>query len=589
MTENGLLRYEKANSIVKGGMFGEVALINAKNRNAHCVAMADTELGLLGIKEYDLILKKLQDQEHKFKRTFFERVVLKDQNLWDQAKSLMSYFEKKKYTRGQHLYKKGEVNQKVYIITEGQVVFWDQSFIRGKMDKDVDEHLMTGHRRRFDLLLLKEGEIFGEEHLFDDSASHKAEYSASPEGELVTYECPKKNLRVACDKLPAIKHFFRQNIKAKMLLLENLRLMYLRKVRLIENEGRGLEEKKAKSASVVSKTSELAKVADDFLSIFRAEPIRQANPKPAQKKKSAELFVSSITRTKVDPSHLVADSAKKNAGDLEANHSHFKSPVGKKSFREPPTATECYHYLFDNRGINPLTETDKIYHRLKVVKSNSKLIPLDTTMSPLEARNSSFPSTTKRLADLASLQAIHHKNQSLNMTSLLSSPVNSTTINHDDKEYRSFSYRPAVDESTLIASPLLKKSTVSGFQSYMPLLSGNKKQSGNVNFATLDFNFNSLQFSDVLLKETSPPTPSNSQPVILSSLRKSSMMKDCYLFRKKPSREVLMDRCNKKLSPVSKQQRIHISTHSKHPIDISGEKVLLLSPNFLSAGNRYKS
>jgi CRP-like cAMP-binding protein len=115
--QNGLLKYEKANSITKGGMFGEVALINGKNRNAHCVAMADTELGLLGIKEYDLILKKLQDQEHKFKRTFFERVVLKDQNLWDQAKSLMSYFEKKKYMRGQHLYRKGEVNQKVYIIT----------------------------------------------------------------------------------------------------------------------------------------------------------------------------------------------------------------------------------------------------------------------------------------------------------------------------------------------------------------------------------------------------------------------------------------------------------------------------------------
>ena len=50
---------------------------------------------------------------------------MKDQNLWDQAKLIMSYFIKRKYSRGQSLFKKGEINQKVWILIEGQVIFWD--------------------------------------------------------------------------------------------------------------------------------------------------------------------------------------------------------------------------------------------------------------------------------------------------------------------------------------------------------------------------------------------------------------------------------------------------------------------------------
>ena len=113
------MKFEKANSIPKGGMFGEMALINRKGRNAHCIAMSTTELGLLDYKDYTNIFKKLQDHEQKFKKQFFERVVLKDQNLWDQAKLIMSYFIKRKYSRGQSLFKKGEINQKIWILIEG--------------------------------------------------------------------------------------------------------------------------------------------------------------------------------------------------------------------------------------------------------------------------------------------------------------------------------------------------------------------------------------------------------------------------------------------------------------------------------------
>lgn len=228
--QNGLLKYEKANSIVKGGMFGEVALINAKNRNAHCVAMADTELGLLGIKEYDLILKKLQDQEHKFKRNFFERVVLKDQNLWDQAKSLMSYFEKKKYSRGQHLYRKGEVNQKVYIITEGQVVFWDNLMIYQKQEKELKWINKQPRRKRVEILLLKEGESIGEEEIFDQSANQPQVFNATFDSETIVYECKASVLRNAAQGSTALRNFLKSQSELKLQIKEELKRVINKKI-----------------------------------------------------------------------------------------------------------------------------------------------------------------------------------------------------------------------------------------------------------------------------------------------------------------------------------------------------------------------
>ena len=297
MTENGLLRYEKANSIVKGGMFGEVALINAKNRNAHCVAMADTELGLLGIKEYDLILKKLQDQEHKFKRTFFERVVLKDQNLWDQAKSLMSYFEKKKYTRGQHLYKKGEVNQKVYIITEGQVVFWDNVIIHNKKEKELKWINKQPRKKRVEILLLKEGESIGEEEIFDQSANQPQVFNATFDSETIVYECKASVLKNAAQGSTALRNFLKSQSDLKLQIKEELKRVVKKKIKDLATH--------AEPDLLLMKSQDAKTLGSDLHIVQKTLDQRTSDPQSSaqisqilKNRHHREKFLEMVTRTK---------------------------------------------------------------------------------------------------------------------------------------------------------------------------------------------------------------------------------------------------------------------------------------------------
>ena len=194
-----MLKFKKVNSKSRGEMFGEVALIDRKGRNAHCIAMKPTECGVLNYPDYSQVFKKMQELEQKVKKNFFERVVLKDQNLWDQAKLLMSFFDKSKYIRGQTLFKKGDHCQKIWIIIEGQVVLWDLFPVSRSLAPGGEAIRKEKLKKRLDLLILRDGDSLGDELLLEPIVSGtiqtRTRYYATVEAESIIYECNLRLLR----------------------------------------------------------------------------------------------------------------------------------------------------------------------------------------------------------------------------------------------------------------------------------------------------------------------------------------------------------------------------------------------------------
>lgn len=377
--QNGILKFEKTNSLHNGGMFGETALIERKGRNAQCIAMKATDLGLLDYDNYSKIFLKMQEEEQKFKKNFFERVVLKDQNLWDQAKLIMSYFEKKFYPRGYQLFKRGDPCQKIWIIIEGQVVFWDNAIFQQKQDKSIDSHIRNFSKRRMDLVLLKDGEIIGEEGLYEEYGRDNFEYCASVDAEGYFYECSKKALRNACEQLPIMRRFFKLQIEGKRKILSEMQRGFTEKIKDKKME---LESSKSPGKKKVEITANKRLVLAAAQKTLTDDDKKQSKPqlkleigntgsevfKTWGAKGTGEKFFKDVTRTKIND-HLVVFNKTQNftflekpkrrhvVGRFDAALSVFVPPVKK-------APADTLKFLSNNDTMKSLSNMDKIYCRI---------------------------------------------------------------------------------------------------------------------------------------------------------------------------------------------------------------------------------
>ena len=48
------------------------------------------------------------------------------------------------------------------------MIFWDYGIFKEKKDKTIDEHIRNINKQRIDLFILKDGEMVGEENLFEE-------------------------------------------------------------------------------------------------------------------------------------------------------------------------------------------------------------------------------------------------------------------------------------------------------------------------------------------------------------------------------------------------------------------------------------
>lgn len=219
-------------------MFGEVALINRIGRNAHCIATMATEICVLSFEDYNTIFKTMMNEEQKYKRSFFERVVLKEPSLWDYSKQITSYFEKNKYPRGAYFLKAGKQSSMVRIIVSGQVRFFYSSMIKIRQDREIDHHLRNSSQKIFDICIVGPGEMVGDEWVFDEPNPLKciSQYNAVVDTECVVYECPKKNYYQAADTHPSIYDYFRSLWRAKKALLEKNKDIYENRLMAMKGE-----------------------------------------------------------------------------------------------------------------------------------------------------------------------------------------------------------------------------------------------------------------------------------------------------------------------------------------------------------------
>lgn len=372
-------------------MFGEVALIDRKGRNAHCIAMKPTECGVLNYPDYSQVFKKMQELEQKVKKNFFERVVLKDQNLWDQAKLLMSFFDKSKYIRGQTLFKKGDFCQKVWIIIEGQVVLWDNVYRPDKVHHEIDDHLRNVSRVRIDLLILRDGEMVCHEGLFDDPKKDRCKYNASFDCETIVYEASKDGLKKASDAHQIIKQFLQGKVKQMKFLLEGMVREAQEDKKRIVLKGKALESSKravgpvnvvVKKADVLTGI-QMVKLQEEFAKIGLTgakSPRSKINAAKTSTKLKAEEdldILEKVTRTKLDDNEVVSNKLeqyKMLVGDdmfkPQKQDDKDSSIYGQPKRREPnPTIDYLEQMASKSSSKLPIR---KLMHRIKGVATGSQ-------------------------------------------------------------------------------------------------------------------------------------------------------------------------------------------------------------------------
>ena len=329
-------------------MFGENALINRVPRNAHCVAMEFTDLGILDIESYNQIFKKLQEEEQRFKKGFFERTVFKEQHLWDQAKLIMSYFDKRVYPRGYNLFKRGTPCKKVWIVVEGQVVFWENVAIKKNIDYDHISQLVKSQPvKRVDCIIQADGDFIGEEVALDTIESSPKnhsniqtrpklyEYFATTNTQIICYECTKESFAHFFKINNDLREFFTKQIESKIMLISHMRdkldqrkskinltqavesIQIRKAVKEAESKNREFSINQTRIADRLDDVNESRQIPRKYLkaldNISNIRSLENLTREAPIKENTSENFFKLVTRTKLKDGDIDGGNRKLNS------------------------------------------------------------------------------------------------------------------------------------------------------------------------------------------------------------------------------------------------------------------------------------
>ena len=310
--------------------------------------MEFTDLGILDIESYNQIFKKLQEEEQRFKKGFFERTVFKEQHLWDQAKLIMSYFDKRVYPRGYNLFKRGTACKKVWIVVEGQVVFWENVAIKKTIDYDHISQLVKSQPvKRVDCIIQADGDFIGEEVALDTIESSPKnylniqtrpklyEYFATTNTQIICYECTKESFAHLFKINNDMREFFTKRIESKIMLISHMRdkldqrkskinltqavesIQIRKAVKEAESKNREFSINQTRIAGRLDDVNEsrqiprkYLKALDNISNIWSLEnPTREAKIK----ENTNENFFKLVTRTKIKDGDIDGGNRKLNS------------------------------------------------------------------------------------------------------------------------------------------------------------------------------------------------------------------------------------------------------------------------------------
>lgn len=202
--KTGALCFTFIATLAEGAIFGEKGLDESTPRTATVVCTTDTDLGYLLKADYDGILKDINRADTERRKGFFNQVVFRNAITAVIALRLSYDFYKKKsqVKRGFCLREQGKRGKLIYVVRRGQVCVEKTETVSSAPPKGLAAmgSLVASrqHQKTFVVSYLGEGELMGEEVLFEKGDAEYTLRVSSTEATImeVTVECLTTYLKI---------------------------------------------------------------------------------------------------------------------------------------------------------------------------------------------------------------------------------------------------------------------------------------------------------------------------------------------------------------------------------------------------------
>ena len=116
----GTLRFTYYTNLKEGNYFGELGLLRGKTRSATVICKEDCHFAVMMAEDYKNIVAVVERKKIYNKFEFFKKFLVKG-IAYDNLAKLAYSFEKKKYGRGEYIFKEGDPGNEVFLIKKGEI------------------------------------------------------------------------------------------------------------------------------------------------------------------------------------------------------------------------------------------------------------------------------------------------------------------------------------------------------------------------------------------------------------------------------------------------------------------------------------
>lgn len=215
-----LIGFTYVTELKQGASFGEKGLDDGTPRTATILCSSDCEFACLLKADYDKLLKEVNKEKMEKINDFFYSIVFKNSITRALINSIGGDFSKNvlRLTKGKYLFSQGSLDSNVYVIKSGMILIeymveTEDRFLGNPVGGLKVVKVLHG------IYKVLEGEILGEECLFDDLPKKVSAKVISNDAELLW--TTKQTLRNYVVHSTILEDFFKSLVKVKSELRDN--------------------------------------------------------------------------------------------------------------------------------------------------------------------------------------------------------------------------------------------------------------------------------------------------------------------------------------------------------------------------------
>jgi CRP-like cAMP-binding protein len=216
-----ILGFTYVTELKQGSSFGEKGLDDGTPRTATILCSADCEFACLMKTDYDQLLKEVNKEKMEKINDFFYSLVFKNSISRALINSIGGDFSKNilKLTRGNYVFAQGSFDQNIYVIRNGMILI---EYMVETEDRFLGIPIGTKRiiKTIHGVYKVLEGEILGEESLFEDLPKQVSAKVVSNDAELMWIT--KQSLRSYVVHSSALEDFFKILLKTKRTLTSSI-------------------------------------------------------------------------------------------------------------------------------------------------------------------------------------------------------------------------------------------------------------------------------------------------------------------------------------------------------------------------------